>query len=211
MTEVDVNLATMEHHIVHDTIQQRRSIGVLVEPAPSMEQLQFALTMAWSAPDHRRLKPTQFVIIPTEQRAAFAEVLVKTYQHDLGDAADPVQIEKIRQQPFRAPILVLAFTKIKPHEKVPTFEQLLSTGAAIQNVLLSLHAQGFASMWRTGALVESSYLKQYFGLTEQDYIAGIIYIGSAPRALPPRPDDLTDEFIRIWSPHLSQTGVKNED
>lgn len=187
--------------IVHDTIQQRRSVGVLTEPAPTQQQLLRALQSAWFAPDHRRLKPTRFVVIETEQRQAFAEVLVRAFLHDnqADETFEPAQQQKIRQQVLRAPLLVLALTKIQQHEKVPAFEQLLSTGSAVQNVLLSLQAQGFASMWRTGNLVESSYLKQALGLTVEDYISGILYIGSASRELPVRDDAIDEHFIRYWT------------
>ncbi len=187
--------------IVHDTIQQRRSVGVLTEPAPTQQQLLHALQSAWFAPDHRRLKPTRFVVIETEQRQAFAEVLVQAFLHDnqADETFEPAQQQKIRQQVLRAPLLVLALTKIQQHEKVPAFEQLLSTGSAVQNVLLSLQAQGFASMWRTGHLVESTYLKQALGLTAEDYISGILYIGSASRELPVRDDTIDEHFIRYWT------------
>jgi nitroreductase len=95
-------------------------------------------------------------------------------------------------------MLVLALTTIQDHPKVPHFEQILSTGAAIQNLLLSLHAQGFASMWRSGAVVESNWLKQQLGLQQQDLISGIIYIGTAAKAIPPRAEIDSQDFVKIW-------------
>lgn len=181
--------------IVHEIIEQRRSMGILAEPAPSEEQLMLALNMAQFAPDHRRLKPTRFVIVNSHQREHFADILVNSIRYEYGDI-ESAMIEKIHQQVLRAPMIVLAFTQIQVDEKVPAFEQLLSTGAAIQNVLLSLQAQGFASMWRTGEWVKSTYIKQYFGLTAEDYLSAILYIGTATRQLPPRPNDINPQFIK---------------
>ena len=130
--------------IIHHNIHQRQSIGQLIEPAPNTQQLEQAVQAALTAPDHHRLKPTRFVIVTAEQRAAFGEHLAKALA-DLGEA-DPAQLDRVKQHPFRAPLLVLALTSIQDHPKVPHFEQILSTGAAIQNFLLSLQAQGFASM-----------------------------------------------------------------
>ena len=67
-------------------------------------------------------------------------------------------------------------TRFQEHPKVPEFEQTLSSGAAIQNLLLSLQAQGFSTMWRSGAVVESKLLKRKLGLQEHDLISGIIYV-----------------------------------
>lgn len=55
---------------VHQNIHQRQSIGHLVEPAPNAAQLERAFQAALTAPDHHRLKPTRFVVIPAERREA---------------------------------------------------------------------------------------------------------------------------------------------
>lgn len=183
--------------IVHQNIHQRQSIGHLVEPAPNAQQLQQAFLAALTAPDHHRLKATRFVVIEQDQREAFGTLLSQALA-DIGQT-DSVQLERVKQHPYRAPLLVLALTQFVEHAKVPYFEQTLSTGAAIQNFLLSLQAQGFATMWRTGAVVESKYLKQAFGLSENDLISGIIYIGSAAKAIAPRAALESNEFVNYWN------------
>ena len=181
---------------VHQNIHQRQSIGHLVEPAPNAEQLEQAFQAALAAPDHHRLKPTRFVIIPEDKREAFGELLSQALA-DLGQT-EAAQLERVKNHPFRAPLLVLALTEIQDHPKVPAFEQILSSGAAIQNMLLSLQAQGFASMWRSGAVVESAHFKQALGLGEQDFISGILYIGTAFKNIAPRGEIHTAEFVSHW-------------
>ena len=181
---------------IHQNIHQRQSIGHLIEPAPNSLQLETAFQAALTAPDHHRLKPTRFLVVTSEQRAAFGEHLAKALA-DLGET-EPAQLERVKHHPFRAPLLVLALTTIQDHPKVPHFEQILSTGAAVQNFLLSLQAQGFASMWRSGAVVESNWLKQQFGLKEQDLISGIIYIGTAAKTIAPRAEIESQDFLKVW-------------
>lgn len=183
-------------HAVHDNIHQRQSIGHLIEPAPNTEQLEQAFKAALAAPDHHRLKPTHFIVVKNEDREAFGELLADAIR-DLGDM-EAAQIERVKNHPFRAPLLVLAVTQFQDHAKVPYFEQTLSTGAAIQNFLLSLQAQGFSTMWRSGAVVESKHFKQALGLQEHDLISGIIYIGTAAKSIHPRGEiDLTTH-VRHW-------------
>ena len=184
--------------IVHDNMHQRQSIGHLIEPAPNKAQLTQAFQAALTAPDHHRLKPTHFIQIETEQREAFGLLLADAVA-DLGET-DPVQVERVKSHPFRAPLLVLALTTIQDHPKVPFFEQTLSTGAAVQNFLLSLQAQGFSSIWRSGAVVESALLKRQLGLNDRDLISGIIYIGTAVKAIPSRVDVDSAEFVTTWQP-----------
>ena len=190
-------MADLVTDTVHHNIHQRQSVGQLLEPAPSAEQLEKAFQAALTAPDHHRLKPTRFVVISADQRKMFGELLSDALA-DLGET-DAVALERVKNHPARAPLLVLALTQFQPHAKVPHFEQVLSTGAAIQNLLLSLHAQGFSSIWRSGAVVESKLLKQSFGLAEDDLIAGIIYIGTAAKTIAARSEIDTQNYVSYWN------------
>lgn len=183
-------------HAVHENIHQRQSIGHLVDPAPNAAQLEMAFQAALTAPDHHRLKPTHFIVIKDEDREAFGELLSQAIR-DLGEAEE-AQIERVKHHPFRAPLLVLAVTQFQDHAKVPLFEQTLSSGAAIQNFLLSLQAQGFSTMWRSGAVVESNHFKKALGLQERDLISGIIYIGTAVKAIPPRAEIHSETHVHFW-------------
>ena len=182
--------------IVHQNIHQRQSIGHLVEPAPNAVQLEQAFQAAMTAPDHHRLKPTRFVVIPSTEREAFGDLLSQALA-DTGQTEE-AQLERVKNHPFRAPLLVLALTKLQDHPKVPHFEQILSSGAAVQNFLLSLQSNGYSTMWRSGAVVESKLFKQALGLTEADLISGIIYIGTAVKAIPARTEIFTNEFVSEW-------------
>ena len=181
---------------VHQNIHQRQSIGHLIEPAPNAEQLEQAFQAALTAPDHHRLKPTRFVVIPETERESFGELLSQALA-DTGQTEE-AQLERVKHHPFRAPLLILALTKLQDHPKVPNFEQILSSGAAVQNFLLSLQVQGFSTMWRSGAVVESKLFKQALGLTENDLISGIIYIGTAVKAIPARAEINSADFVSHW-------------
>lgn len=181
---------------VHQNIHQRQSIGHLIEPAPNAEQLEKAFQAALTAPDHHRLKPTRFVVVPEVEREAFGELLSRALA-DTGQTEE-AQLERVKHHPFRAPLLVLALTQLQDHPKVPHFEQILSSGAAVQNFLLSLQVQGFSTMWRSGVVVESKLFKQALGLSEQDLISGIIYIGTAVKAIPPRAEIISADFVSQW-------------
>ena len=181
---------------VHQNIHQRQSIGHLVAPAPNAAQLEMAFAAALTAPDHHRLKPTRFVVVAEAEREAFGELLSQALA-DTGQQEE-AQLERVKHHPFRAPLLVLALTQLQDHPKVPHFEQILSSGAAVQNFLLSLQSQGFSTMWRSGAVVESLLFKKALGLKADDLISGIIYIGTAVKAIPPRPEINVSEFVSNW-------------
>lgn len=183
-------------HAVHDNIHQRQSTGHLIEPSPNPAQLEQAFQAALTAPDHHRLKPTHFIVVQGEQREVFGQLMMDAVR-DMGEQEE-AQIERVKHHPMRAPLLVLAVTRFQAHPKVPDFEQTLSSGAAIQNFLLSLQAQGFSTMWRSGAVVESKLLKRKLGLQEHDLISGIIYVGTAFKAIPPRTEIDTQPYVTYW-------------
>lgn len=187
---------TMTAEAVLAFIEARQSVGQLVEPAPSDAQLAQAVQAALAAPDHHRLRPWRFIRVQGDARLQMGEVLVQALQAQ--GEADPQQLERVRKQPLRAPLILLAVTTCQDHPKVPVFEQLLSSGAGVQNLLLMLQAQGFAAMWRTGALVDHPLLKSAFGLQDTDQVVGFIYIGTAARELPERSRLSVDDFLSDW-------------
>ena len=54
-------------------------------------------------------------------------------------------------------------------------------------------------MWRSCAVVESKLLKKALKLNEDDLISGIIYIGTAAKAIAPRADIQTDAYVSYWT------------
>ena len=178
-------------------IQSRHSVSQLGDPAPSPQQLDEAIAMALTAPDHKRLRPWHFMVVESHQRTEFGQWLAQCLSQD-DPTISPSVLIKVAQQPLRAPLIVIAVMKYRDQDKVSRTEQLLSCGAAVQNLLLTLHAQGFSTIWRTGAVAQSQAVKCGLGLDDQDEIAGLIYIGSAVEACPERIHVPVSQFSSRW-------------
>ncbi|MFB2537835.1 MULTISPECIES: nitroreductase [unclassified Acinetobacter] len=179
--------------IVENNIHERQSVGALQLPAPSSEQVHQAIAAAITAPDHHRLHPWRFAVVQDEQRQQLGQVMHDCLAAD--GEQDLATLQKVLQHPLRAPMLIIATMKYQAHEKVPRDEQILSCGAAIQNLLLILQAQGFASIWRSGAITQSKHFKQWLGLAEQDEITGMIYVGTAKKDIADREPLSVNDFI----------------
>ncbi len=185
-------------HATHllECIQSRQTNGKLLEPAPSQAEVEQAIQAALSAPDHRKLRPWQFMQLRGEARHALGQIFSACLTES--GITDTEQHRKVLAQPLRAPLIIIAIVKTQTNAKVPIVEQVLSMGAAIQNALLILNAQGYGSIWRTGALAESCVLKQKLGLSPDDEIAGFIYIGTPAKELPPRVPLNVSDFLSNW-------------
>lgn len=180
-----------------ELIQSRTSVAKLTTPVPDDATLKEAFACALRAPDHRVLRPWRFLTIKEEGLQALGELFVQASQHDT-PSLEEAEIERLRKMPLRAPLIIVAIASYKDDPKVPHDEQLLSSGAAIQNFLLALHAKGFASMWRTGPLAEHPVVKAGLQLSDQEKIAGFIYAGSPATELR-SPQPLTiHSFVKAW-------------
>jgi nitroreductase len=174
----------------------RSSVGVLQAPAPAPEVLEKAFAAALRAPDHRMLRPWRFITIQGEGLQALGELFVSA-SRAIKPGLDAAETARLRQMPLRAPMIVVAVSHIIDDAKVPAWEQMLATGAAVQNFLIALHAQGFGTMWRTGQLTENALVKEALGLAAGDMIIGFVYVGTPGSEKKITPLD-TSTFVRSW-------------
>ncbi|HET6518482.1 MAG TPA: nitroreductase [Geminicoccaceae bacterium] len=157
--------------------------AMLGEPAPDGAALEAMLRAGASAPDHGRLRPWRFLIIRGGARERLGEVFVEALRRRRPDA-DQEMAAKERAKPLRAPLIVAVAATVQKGHKIPEVEQVLSAGAAAQNVLLAAHAQGFGGHWITGDPAYDPYVKAALGLGPDDVLAGFLYLGS-PQGTPP--------------------------
>ncbi len=181
-----------------DAISTRSSIGLLTEPAPGPDIIRQALAAALRAPDHRTLRPWRFLTIQGNGLGALGDLFLQAGRAKNPDLSE-AEADKLNKMPQRAPLIIVAVTRLQADAKVPEWEQILSTGAAVQNLLLALHDQGFAAMWRTGDLASSAVVKSGLGLLDTDLIAGFIYVGTAGTEKKITPLNVAD-FVSVWPP-----------
>ena len=183
-------------------IKSRRSIGNLSIPAPSAQQVNTAVECAMTAPDHKKLQPWRFIVVEGNARHTLGKAFLAAAEAQAmakGESLDDKTRQKTYNMPLRAPMIITVVTRMQAHEKVPAFEQLLSTGAAVQNLILALKAQGFSSVWRTGLLCNEPAVKEFFGVGTEDYVAAFVYTGTSHCDMPSRGDIDTTELLSYLS------------
>ena len=168
----------------------------LVAPGPDDDQLAEMLAIAGRTPDHGKLAPWRFVIIPAERRDAFAALLLEAYRAERPDAAR-IEIEAVEQFARQAPALVVALSSPRLESHIPVWEQELSAGAACMNLLHAAHAMGFAGGWLTGWAAFSERVRDAFGAAPER-IAGFVFIGTPAKQLEERPRPDFDKIVSNW-------------
>lgn len=181
---------------LYQALHERRSLPQLGLPAPDGTVLGRIFAAAGLAPDHRLLRPWRYLVIQDDaldQLGSLFVVAVSTTDPERA-ARDA---DRLRQMPRRAPMIIVAVLVAQVHAIVPEWEQWLSLGASIQNLLLALHGEGYAAMWRTGDLAEHAIVRSGLGLTDAERIGGFLYVGTAlaDKAAPVGPS----EIWQTWS------------
>ncbi len=130
-----------------DTLMSRNSIPpkLLMEPTPDDDALQEILATAVRAPDHGAIQPWRFHIVRGEARTRLSEIFVEALLKRDPDAPEDA-VTKERNRTSFAPIVIVACAEVTTdNPNVPPVEQIVSTGAAIKNIMNAAHSRGFGT------------------------------------------------------------------
>jgi len=185
---------------VIDFLLERRSAlsKDIKAPGPDEAGLATILKAASRVPDHGKLAPWRFIVIKGPARAAFGAVLAEAYEQAV--AKPEAEHREAEEQRFAAvPVIVAVVSKNIMHIKIPHWEQILSTGAVCQNMLIAANAMGFAAQWTTDWLSYNEDVLKALGLEEGEQIAGYIYLGSTDEKLEDRRRPALSDIVTYWS------------
>ncbi len=179
-------------------IQTRQQFGPkrLHEPGPSDAQVQAFFQAAAAAPDHGQILPWRFVVVPAHRRDALGDVFAAALRERDPNANDHALVEA-RDKAHRAPFLALAIVRERAddHPEIPAQERLVSLGCAIQNILLTAHANGFGAGLVSGQALDTGGMRRLFGLRDGERAVCFLAAGSVQHRKPIRPRPRPEEFV----------------
>jgi len=178
-------------------LHNRVSSPLLKEPAPTTEQLDVLLKAAMRAPDHKMLKPWRFLIIEEAEREDFGELLAEAAQKK-DPQIDEEALTKARNKPLRAPMIIVSIACLTEHPKVPQVEQIITAGAAANNIVTAAYALGLGAYWRTGSPAFDETVKEGLGLADNEQIIGFIYLGTPDGRSRRLPESDPSECSKHW-------------
>lgn len=178
-------------------IHNRHSDTKLTEPAPAGVELEEILGCALKAPDHALLRPWRYLVLQGSSRARLGDAWAEAVVND-DPSAGTKAAEKARGKPLRAPMIIVAITRVHPHPKVPAIEQHLSTGVGVGYLLLALQARGFGAIWRTGAMAYHPRIRDFLELEPGEAVSGFLYVGTPARDRPASPMPVLADHVSYW-------------
>ena len=157
-------------------ILNRVSARELAQPYPSNDEMKLIYQAALRAPDHAWLRPSSFIEVKDEGLDKLSKIFHE-YALTLDGLSEEI-INKYKNAPYRAPMIIILVSSFKEHPKVPAIEQKLSTATAAQNISLALNAMKYSCIWRTGKLAFNKTIQEKLGLSSNQEILGYLYVGT---------------------------------
>jgi nitroreductase len=184
-----------------DHLLSRRSVSPnsLGEPGPSEREIEAILTAASRVPDHKKLVPWRFILFQGEARKAFGEVLASVVQSEEKDVGQ-FRLETEAKRFLRAPLVIAVISRVVPNPGAPEWEQVLSAGAACQNLLVAATALGYGASWITEWYGYSKGVRDALKLAANERVAGFVYIGTPKEKPEERERPKLADIVQAWKP-----------
>jgi len=170
---------------VFEAIHTRQSVAKVKPDSVPRELIERALSAAVQAPNHYKVRPWRFVVLTGEAREKLGSVMAAALQEKHPDFP-PEAFDKEKSKPLRSPVLIAVGVDKPSEAKVVEVENICASAAAVENLLLAVHAEGLGAKWRTGDPARDPKVKQFLGFEPDQYLIGFIYIGYPEFELEPR-------------------------
>ena len=179
----------------------RRSVSAnnLGEPGPGEKEIAQILTAAARVPDHKKLVPWRFLLFQGESRREFGKILAEICgKEEKGASAFRLETEANRF--LRAPLVIAVISRVVKNPAAPEWEQVLSAGAACQNLLVAATALGYGAQWITEWYGYSEGVRAALKLADNERVAGFVYIGTAKERPDERDRPSLADVAQPWQP-----------
>jgi len=163
---------------IYETIHSRRSVrpGAYTDAPVSREVLERLISAANAAPSHRRLYPWRFIVFDSASaKTELGEYLAKRQQENSETPVPAPKLRITRERPTKA-AAALAVIMDPDLEKLPEWEEVSATAAAVQNLWLALSAEGLVGYWSSpGTICKGA--NEFLKLGEGEKCLGLFYLG----------------------------------
>ncbi len=171
---------TESFNTIDHIIRSRRSVKPFMMNGGKIpdKQVQSLLELADWAPTHALTEPWRFVVYTNP--SDFCHQHAGLYKQNT-PATEFIQgsYDNFYTQGEKVSHAIIAIMQRGNLPKIPAFEEISATAAAIQNILLGATALNIASFWSTGGMILKPALHSFLNLRDEDQVMGVIYLSYA--------------------------------
>jgi coenzyme F420-0:L-glutamate ligase / coenzyme F420-1:gamma-L-glutamate ligase len=192
-----------------DVLAARRTVREFTGEPVDTGAVSRAVAAAITAPAPHHSTPWRFVVVESERaRATLLDAMLAAWVSDLrGDGFTEDQIARRvrRGEPLRrAPLLIVPCLHAEaahhyPDDRRSAAERemfVVAMGAAVQNLLVALAAEGLGSCWVSSTMFCRPVVTEVLGLPPGWEPMGAVGVGHPAAPAPDRPPRDTDSFLR---------------
>jgi len=192
-------------------LHDRRTIRSFGPGPVPMGAIERAIAAACTAPAPHHTRPWRFSVLTSSAgRRGYLAAMAAAWRADLGGDATPADVIERRLAHSdavlgAAPALIVPWLTLEGSHTYADAERsaaerdmfLLAGGAAIQNLLLALSAQGLASSWLSSSIFCREEAREALGMAQEWSALGTVACGPMPSGAvaPPRPAIDLDNVI----------------
>ncbi len=184
---------------ITEAIKSRRSIRKYLPDPVSEEEINELISAAVSAPSGCNSQCWKFIALHTPDSIAKLAAAVEDGVHRFYDGADEKLLSsRLKQTTFfkNAPLVILVYlTEMNYHDPRVTEHyaakgmdkaamcaalgnpDILSIGAAVENLLLTAESMGLGGCWMNDPVVAEREINKLFGIPENHRLMSVIPIG----------------------------------
>ncbi len=184
-----------------DHLLTRRSVSAnsLGDPGPNGVEIEQNCRGGRARPRPQEARSLALSVVSGDARGAFGEVLAETCKREERDPSQ-FRLEMETQRFMRAPLVIAVISRVVKSAPVPEWEQVLSAGAACQNLLLAATALGFGAQWITEWYGYSPGVRAALKLADNERVVGFVYIGTTKEKPEERERPVLADIVQPWRP-----------
>ncbi|MGH2534137.1 MAG: TIGR03668 family PPOX class F420-dependent oxidoreductase [Thermomicrobiales bacterium] len=193
-------------------VRGRRSVRAFRAEPVERDVVERAIAAAGWAPSPHGRQPWRFAVVESfERRRALADAMADTWRRQLElDGQEPeivqIRLDKSRERILTASVLVvvclyLADLDVYPdadRQAAETTMAIQSLGAAVQNLLLSIYADGLDAGWMCAPLFCPDVVRDTLGLDDALLPHALLPVGHAAKDPVRRERRPLDDLIVSW-------------
>lgn len=163
---------------IHQLLTTRRTVHDY-EPAELGEGvLERALQAGLAAPNHRMTEPWRFVAVGPSAREELVEISIDLKAQKSGGELSESTRESVRRK-MMDPAVLLVVCRVRHRDASVEREDYAAIACCVQNISLSLWAEGVGSKWSTGGVTTDARTYQLLGVDSVlQEIVGFVWIGA---------------------------------